>query len=398
MPRHKTSSLDRVLGRLESLDSVNLTNLVQRLARERGLLESVFNALREGILIIDEEGIIEYANEAGARLIGLPETEIGGASIWKMLPDLARTLAPDGEGRRRPPPAFLKELALSYPEPRYVRLYMVPFREDVFDEGQNRHAVILTDITQEKESTEEWVENERVGSILLLAAGVAHEIGNPLNSITIHLQLIQRQLSRLGKSPESARIRKSLEVCSTEVERLHGIITHFLQAVRPTPPDLQEVSLLELLEEVLGVQQTELDNRKIRVDVELNESLPLIMADRNQIKQVFFNLVKNAMDAMRDGGRLKVRTRSDDDFVYLQIGDSGEGISREEIRRIFDAYYTTKKEGHGLGLMIVERIMRNHGGQVAIESEPGVGTIVSLQFPQKDRRIRLLSTPNADRS
>ncbi len=390
MGKRKPDSLERVLGRLDNLDAVNLTNLVQRLARERALLEAVFNAVREGILIIDENGLIEYANEAASRMIGIPEGDAGEVSLWKVLPDLARTLRPDPEGRRRPPPAFLKEFALSYPEPRYVRLYMVPFREDHFDKRQNRHAVILTDITRDKETAEEWVESERVASILLLAAGVAHEIGNPLNSITIHLQLMGRQLAKMETTPETARIRKSLDVCSDEVERLHGIITHFLQAVRPAPPDLREVNLLEILEEVLNFQKTELDNRKIRVDVEINKNLPMVLGDRDQLKQVFFNLVKNSMEAMKMEGRLKVRTNSDDDFVYLQIGDSGEGISREEVSRVFDAYYTTKKGGHGLGLMIVERIMRNHGGQVSIESEPGFGTIVSLQFPHKDRRVRLL--------
>jgi len=274
-------------------------------------------------------------------------------------------------------------------ETRWLNLHKAAIDEPLAP-GNSGLVLLVEDQTETQLLEDKLVHSERLASIGRLAAGVAHEIGNPLNSITIHLQLIQRQLAKLEKSPESSRIRKSIEVCTDEVERLHGIITHFLQAVRPSPPDLQETNLLELLEEVLGFQKTELDNRKIRVDVEINEDLPLVMGDRNQLKQVFFNLVKNAMEAMKQDGRLKVKTRSDDDFVYLQIGDSGEGISQEDVRRVFEAYYTTKKEGHGLGLMIVERIMRNHGGQVSIESEPGVGTIVSLQFPQKDRRVRLL--------
>src|SRR5690606_23044200 len=249
MAAKRETSLDRVLGRLDNLDAVNLTNLVQRLARERSLLEAVFNSIREGILIIDEEGTIEYANEAAGELIGLRDGDLGSATLWKLVPDLVRTLEGEGEKRLRPPPTFLKEIHLSYPDSRYVRLYLTPVKEQTLErEATPRFAVILTDITMEKESTEERVESERVSSILLLAAGVAHELGNPLNSLTIHLQLIQRQMSRLEKTAETAKIRKSLEVCEGEVERLHGIITHFLEAIRPVPPDLQEVNFIEILE------------------------------------------------------------------------------------------------------------------------------------------------------
>lgn len=387
----KASSLDRVLGRLDNLDAVNLTNLVQRLARERSLLEAVFNVVREGILIIDKEGVIEYANTAAGEMVGLRDGDLGVTTLWKLVPDLVRTLEGENGGTLTPLPTFLKELYLSYPESRYVRLYLTPFEEETLEEESvTRFAVILTDITKEKESTEELVESERVQSILLLAAGVAHELGNPLNSLNIHLQLIHRMMSKLGKTSETAKIRASLEVCESEVERLNGIITHFLEAIRPVPPDLQEVNLIEILEEVLQFQSTELDDRSIRVDIELNEKLPVVLGDRNQLKQVFFNLTKNSMEAMRAGGTIRVTTRSDDHFIYLHFGDSGGGIKQEEVGRVFEPYFTTKKGGSGLGLMIVERILRNHGGNVSIESKEGVGTVISLQFPQKHRRVRLL--------
>lgn len=391
MLHKKASSLDRVLGRLDNLDAVNLTNLVQRLARERSLLEAVFNVVREGILIIDKEGFIEYANAAASLMVGLREGDLGATTLWKLIPDLARTLEGEAGGKLSPPPTFLKELYLSYPERRYVRLYLTPFEEETLvEESVTRFAVILTDITKEKESTEEWVESERVQSILLLAAGVAHELGNPLNSLNIHLQLVQRALGKLAKTSETAKIRKSLDICESEVVRLNGIITHFLEAIRPAPPDLQEINLIEILEEVLQFQATELDDRSIRVDVELNQKLPVVLGDRNQLKQVFFNLTKNSMEAMRAGGTIRVTTRSDDRCIYLHFGDSGGGIKQDEIGRVFEPYFTTKKTGSGLGLMIVERILRNHGGNIAIESKEGVGTVISLQFPHKDRRVRLL--------
>jgi two-component system, sporulation sensor kinase E len=250
--------------------------------------------------------------------------------------------------------------------------------------------VILSDITQEILSTRERIESERVSSILLLAAGVAHEIGNPLNSLTIHLQLMQRHLKKAPPTPGLEKVSASLEVCQNEVQRLDGIIQHFLEAIRPRPPDFSDVNLLEVLEEVLAVQAQELQDRDLKVDVEVDLDSSPVKADRNQVKQVFFNVIKNAMEAMSSGGQLHIKARGDDDYVYLQFGDTGKGIPQDDLPRLFQPFHTTKRGGHGLGLMIVQRIMRDHGGQIGIDSREGVGTVVTLQFPRKDRRVRLL--------
>jgi signal transduction histidine kinase len=145
-----------------------------------------------------------------------------------------------------------------------------------------------------------------------------------------------------------------------------------------------------VLNEVLHFQHDEFADRGIRVEAEARDDLPPVMADRNQLKQVFFNIIKNAVEAMKPGGELRIRSRADDDNVYLLFGDSGAGIRQEDLLRLFQPYHTTKADGHGLGLMIVQRIMREHGGQVVIESKEGVGTVVTLQLPRKDRRVRML--------
>ncbi len=391
MAGKKNSSLDRVLGRLDTLDSVNLANLVQRLARERGLFEEIFNTLQEGVLVISADGAIEYANAAAHRLIGLGADELIGQTLWRLVPGLRPSLdtALDEEAAATALTVVAREFELTYPEPRTVRLYMVPFRGENRGSGQ-RFAVILTDVTKEKQSAAQRIEDERTSSVLLLAAGVAHELGNPLNSLTIHLQLIERKLKKLKASKEAEAVQESLRVCQGEVQRLDGIIGNFLEAIRPRPPDLAEVNLAGVLAEVLRFQQREFADRRIVVEAETPDSLPSVMADRNQLKQVFFNLTKNAMEAMQPGGKLKIKSRADDDSVFLLIGDSGAGIRQEDLGRLFQPYHTTKPGGHGLGLMIVQRIMREHGGQVGIESKEGVGTIVTLQFPRKDRRVRML--------
>lgn len=395
MAAKKNSSLDRVLGRLDSLDSVNLANLVQRLARERGLLEEIFNTLQEGVLVITLDGEIDYANDAAHRLIGLGEDELAGQTLWRLIPGLRPSLGGALEDDTAAAlPVVAREFELTYPEPRTVRLYMVPFRGEARGDAR-RFAVILTDVTRDKRATAQQLEDERTSSILLLAAGVAHELGNPLNSLTIHLQLIERKLKKLKASKEAESLAESVNVCRAEVARLDGIIGNFLDAIRPQPPDLAELDLAEVLTEVLRFQQREFADRRIAVEVEALADLPPVMADRNQLKQVFFNITKNALDAMEPGGRLKIRARADDESVHLLFGDSGSGIKQEDLVRLFQPYHTTKPGGHGLGLMIVQRILREHGGQVGIESKEGIGTVVTLQFPRKDRRVRMLGSGSA---
>lgn len=383
--------LENVLGRIDDLDEASLSNLVSRLARERRLLNTLFNTLREGVIVIDARGTIDYANATSSSMLGFERRDVGSANLWKQVPDLARSLQFTKEGLLAADAGISRELQLTYPELRVVRLYLMPFEEETEGGARlARFAVILSDITSEKTRSQHELEDERVRSILQLSAGVAHELGNPLNSLNIHLQVMERTLGRMTDSATAAKLRKSLEICSGEVARLDSIITHFLDAVRPTPPDLRELDPIMVLEEALEFLGPELESAGITVDVSLDRTVPIVEADHNQLKQVFFNLLKNARQAMKAGGEIKVHASSDDEFVYLRIGDTGEGIAEEDLPQVFQPYFTTKSGGHGLGMMIVERIMRDHGGQIGIDSRRGVGTVVTLQFPQKVRRVRML--------
>ncbi|MDP0499207.1 MAG: ATP-binding protein [Verrucomicrobiota bacterium JB022] len=383
--------LENVLGRIDDLDQASLGILVKRLARERRLLNSVFNTLREGLLVIDASGIIEYANASACQMLGFHQREVGKLSLWKAVPDLTRTLRFGPGGQLREENNLTRELQLNYPEKRLVRLYIVNFEDELAaGTAVAQYAVILSDVTQEKTQTQQEIETARVRSIIQLSAGVAHELGNPLNSLNIHLQVMKRQLDKMSPDRAVEKLQRSLHICQGEVERLDGIIAHFLHAVRPQAPDFSELNLVRVLEESLEVMGPELESAGIKVDVELGAKVPLIDGDRQQVKQVLFNLLKNARQAMKDGGTIRIWANSDDDFVYLQVLDEGEGIADEDLPKVFQPYFSTKAEGHGLGMMICERIMRDHGGQIGINSRVGVGTAVTLQFPQKHRRVRML--------
>ncbi len=382
--------MERVVGRLDDLDAVDLTKLAHKLARERKLLETVFQTMHEGIIVIDTEGVIEYANTAALKIIGLPSKEVGQAVLWKVVPELARTLDFTTDGQFAAQSVVSREMELTYPENRYIRFYLLPFPQREGEGEGDRCAVIISDVTEEKITTRELIESEKVSSLLMLAAGVAHELGNPINSLTIHLQLIRRRLDKLAQGKVNDKVLDSIEICAAEVERLDGIITHFLEAIRPSPPDMQDLDLTNVLEEVLEFQGKELEDAKISVDMALSEQVPIILGDRNQIKGVFFNILNNARESMSGSGKLKVNVRSDDEFVYIQIGDTGTGIEQENLSKVFQPYFTTRESGHGLGMMIAQRIMRDLVGQIGIDSREGVGTVVTLQFPQKHRRVRLL--------
>lgn len=386
-----------MLERLETLDKATLAALAQRLGRERGLFERVFNVLQEGVLVVDSDGAIAYANAAAQRLLGFKSPDAGGVTLWRLAPGLHALLAPALDSAT----SLTREIELSYPEPRAVRLYLVPFAAAVDGDGtggrplageQRRFAVVLTDVTRDKLDADQRLESERVASIVLLAAGVAHELGNPLNSLTIHLQVVERKLRKLrGVDAKDAQaLGDSLRVCQEEVARLDGIISNFLQAIRPRPPDLADTRLADVLAEVLAFQERELADRGVSVEVESPAGLPVVLADKDQVKQVFFNLVKNAAEAMPPGGRLRIEARADEEHVSLAFADNGGGIKPEDLARLFEPYHTTKASGHGLGMMVVQRIMRAHGGHIAVESNPGRGTTVTLQFPLKQRRVKLL--------
>jgi len=384
----RESSLDRVLGRIESLDATNLANLVQRLARERAYLETVFNTALEGILVVNEEGQVRYANESGRRMIGLSEQDLGSALLWRLIPGLRDSLALEEDEPLRDSISS-REIELTYPETRQARISFLPFKEPVKD-IEKQFVVMISDITSEKRSADETIESEKIASILLLSAGVAHELGNPLNSLTIHLQLMRRQLSQMQATPTSEKLARSLEVCRSEVERLDGIIKNFLEAIRPSELDLQVLDLSLVLEEVLEVIGSELTDRQISVEVEVLSEAPIVRADRNQMKQVIFNIIKNAMEAMEPGGSLKIASRAEEERIFLQFGDSGSGIKEEDLSRVFEPYQTTKSTGSGLGLMIVQRIVRSHGGRVGIDSKEGSGTVVTIELPRRNRKIRML--------
>ncbi|MCX6997230.1 MAG: ATP-binding protein [Kiritimatiellaeota bacterium] len=382
----KTGFLDKLITRMDRLDPQSLQVFFLRLSQEKGLLETIFHAIQEGIIVLDGQGRISYLNRAAAKLLGFAPDEAVGEPIRKYLREL------DWEGVMRLDEQewsrlVNREIEITYPEHRFLVFYVVPLA--MVNAGEPGAVVILRDVTHDREHEAQTLESERLNALMLLAAGMAHEIGNPLNSLNIHLQLIRRELDALPEA-ERASLRGLLDVSQKEVARLDRTITQFLRAVRPTPPQLEPANVRAVLQDTLEFLQHEIGDRDVLVEVESEDDLPEIPLDRSQIRQAFFNLIRNAIQAMTNGGLLKIQIRKHDRYLAIAFKDTGPGIAPERLINMFEPYSTTKAEGSGLGLMIVQRIVRDHGGQLEVHSEPRAGSTFTIFLPREEQRIRLL--------
>jgi signal transduction histidine kinase len=397
----KAGFLEKLIERLGRIGPEEVQNYFLRLAQEKGFLETVFNAIQEGIIVTDSKGRITYLNDAACGLFGLEAAE----AIGKPLDERVR--GSDWESLTKSPGPVSHDMEIFYPQNRFINFYIVPLLMEsrnsvagIDDSGQPGlpipataeqvgHVMILRDITKSRRTAQQTIESERLNALTLLAAGVAHEIGNPLNSLHIHLQLMERSVQKLHGEAK-VELQESIDIARSEVNRLDSIVTQFLRAIRPSRPQLRPQSLNTIIEEAVRFFMPEIQDRDITVKQELRSDLPLLQLDRDQMKQAFYNVIKNSLEAMKRHGTLHIRTDMDDTNIIVSFVDTGSGMSAGNLSRVFEPYFTTKSSGTGLGLLIVRRIVREHGGELSIESNEGEGVTLTIRLPYIERRIRML--------
>ncbi len=396
----------KLIERVDRLDPVSVQGLVERLVSSHGLLETVFQALREGVLVLDAEGRVTYCNPAACRLLGQPEGGLEGCEAAEVLPDIdwkgwLAAAMPDGTDGAGAPQAAARELevAVEGGVGRHLALYALPLGGGGGGEAAMpptaRAVAILRDVTGERANTAERVESERFNALLLLSAELAHEIGNPLNAIGIHLQLLGREIRHLPEA-DRAPLAELLDVATSETKRLEGILTQFLRAIRSSAPAFAKVALPEVVKETLTTLAAEIRDRRIAVDLaEPPEDLPRAWLDRLQAGQACFNVIRNAIQAMQDGGVLRIIFTASERFVSVAFLDTGGGIPPERMNHLFEPFQSSKANGTGLGLLVVQRILRDHGGSVDVDSLRS-GTRIQLNFRREDARMRLLAAPGKE--
>ncbi|HZS17181.1 MAG TPA: ATP-binding protein [Candidatus Udaeobacter sp.] len=397
----KAGFLEKLIERLGRIGPEDVQNYFLRLAQEKGFLETVFNAIHEGIIVTDSNGRVSYLNDAACKLFGLKATE----AIGRRLDESVRGL--DWKSLSQSGGPLSRDIQIFYPENRFINFYIVPLmiesRNSVVAKGDSNwsdstipatgqqvgHVMILRDITESRRTAQQVIESERLNALTLLAAGVAHEIGNPLNSLHIHLQLLERKAMELDEKAKT-EFQQSIGIARSEVRRLDSIVTQFLRAIRPSPPQLHPENVNAIVDEAVRFFTPEIQDRDMGVEQELRADLPLVQLDREQMKQAFYNVIKNSIEAMKRFGTLRIRTDLDDTYVIISFTDTGSGMSAENLSHVFEPYFTTKPSGTGLGLLIVRRIVREHGGELSIESSPGQGVTLTIRLPYVEKRIRML--------
>ena len=375
---------NKVAQHLDKLDAESVRGQYKGLVQEFTLLETVFRALGEGVIVASAEGLLVYANPAAERLAHFEFSSAKNAPLVDVLPgwNLADWLVPPSDMQWSR--AAMREITITYPERRILEVQAMPNGEATI--------LIIRDVTLAHAREADALESSRIEAIQQLASGVAHEIGNPLNALSLNLDLLARDLRKEPDPDRRARLLADVETAKREVKRIDAINRGFLNALRPVKPVLKPGNLADPLKATLEELKPRFADRAIRVALDLPSALPSVIFDEGQLQQVFFNLIKNALEAMKDGGALAIAIDVTDAEVAISFRDTGSGIPAADLGRLFEPYHTTKgKLGNGLGLMMCRRIVRAHGGEIDVESKEGEGTRFTVRLPRLEKRVRRLT-------
>jgi PAS domain S-box-containing protein len=391
--------VERALGKAQRMNADQLRALLFVLAEENGRLEAALDSMLDGIIVCARDNVPIICNKTAERMLGFSIADAPERPLWLGVKDgaLADFFRRTMEGEES---VVDREFELEAPGSRLllVAASVTPLVSMRRIAGTLVH---LEDITDKRKREAQFRRAESLASLTTLAAGVAHEIKNPLGSISIHIQLLQRAVQRAGACEDkvlSGLLDRHLGVVTEEIERLNKIVVDFLFAVRPMDIELRETDPRELLRELAEFIGPEADQVGVRVELDLPAEAPRVLVDRRYMKQAILNLAKNALAAMPGGGRLGLALEIKDDLVRIAVSDTGMGIPPETISKIFEPYYTTKETGTGLGLTITFKIVREHRGEIAVNSEPGRGSVfaITLPVPQKERRFLPLPVAGAE--
>ena len=396
-----------------SLSPSDLKIYLQSQADDLNRLETVLDSLTEGLLVCDSEHHLIIANYLSLLLLPFSAWEGELEYVWKLI-------------NNREISAFIKQILISEDRvdgrefeietkgiQRLLSISIFPLVQKYKITGSLIH---IEDITEKRRYEARIRQMENLASLTTLAAGVAHEVKNPLSSISIHIQLLKKafekneelyyrshpedrpdpNFSRAEKGPTAyfEIFNRYINVLSEETERLNHILLDFLFAVRPMTLNVREQNFNTFIREVIDFIKYELDEAEIKIKLKLDENLPLLDIDAQVMKQALINLIQNAKAAMEEGGTLTLRTKIKDNQAILNIIDTGTGIPEKNKAKIFEPYFTTKEMGSGLGLTLVYKIIREHRGEMNVTSEEGKGSCFSVILPIPQRERLLLPSSN----
>ncbi len=372
--------VQRAIRKIDQLDTEQIVDIMQSQSRELEMLENVLESIEDGVILTDANLTINYANSHCPTLIPMARRKsYEGFPLSKVIEDkhVLRYIVLSVYNRA-------EDLDNEFTFQRGNKVQTIAVNVFTYKmpevRGLSSYVLMFSDVTEHNANEAKMRRSENLASMTTMAAGVAHEIKNPLAAMGIHLQLLKKAFSR-KESLTYDDAQRYIDVLEEEITRLNSIVVDFLFAVRPLDTRLRLGSVMKTLKEVTAFVEPELAENKVTLVCDVSPSLPKLEFDENLLKQVLLNLIKNAMNAMESGGRLTLRARPDGNQVLISVQDTGIGMDDETLQKIFEPYYTNKATGTGLGLTVVYKIMKEHRGDITVESKLGEGSTFTLSFP-----------------
>lgn len=345
-------------------------------------ISSLLQAVNESIIILDTAKEITSHNDAATTLF---QSEGKEFSVWfkKILStniELNNTISEALKHR-----THIVEQKISVFLPNDDEIY-VKMNVESLGEEDSIHGVILTfkDLQSITELENNLFRSMKFGIITNLASSISHEIKNPLSAMAMHSEILKNKIESL-EFKDKSKAQVSVDTLQNEVKRLNGIIQQFLSLTRPAKLELDLVNINNVVENVITLVQQQAQEQNIKLNSKLQMKLDTIYGEESQLKQVLLNLILNAFAVMPDGGNLDIETKSKNQKFYIEISDTGKGIPKNIQSKIFDLYFTTKKDGGGIGLSICKNIMEAHEGKLYFESKIEKGTTFTMEFPAKEK-------------
>ncbi len=364
------------------------TRLYQQLIEQRNFVESIVHSMLNGVITIDPQGVVTSMNRAAGTILGIEADEVVGSPVAASLGHFSELREPIAAATHRDSTLSLHNVEISVAgETKLLTIHVT--RLGTVEEGSPDAGaiIILADRTERKRLDDHLYHVERLASLGRFAAGIAHEIRNPVTGINVFLDDLH------DKFAAEAEVSRLIERALVELERLETLVSEILDYASPSRGELSQRSLNDVVAATIRFVDKQCRESRITVESRLQEELPLVSIDSEKIRQALLNIILNAIQVMPDGGQLRLATRvadqddkipdseSNDSWLAIEIGDSGPGIADEEREQIFEPFYSKRSGGTGLGLSITQSIIAEHGGQIMVDGVEPHGTKFTIYLP-----------------
>ncbi len=387
---------DKILQNFDKVSDLEKKKVFKRLSTLLYSQNAIIENLEEGIIAVDNKGLIQGINKKACFLFSIPRNSEGKSllkymsanDIGKSVLELVKDKISD------------TKLLKDDENDRILQIDILP----IGDSGRIIGTLIKAfDITKTYESAQKLKRAEQLASLTTLAAGVAHEIKNPLGSISIYVQLIEKIIKKnMDNDCQCYKdFKEYSDIIKEEISRLEDTINSFLFSVRKLEVNIEDVNINELILSTVSFLKYEIEKNNVNIDIKFDKDNLILKLDEKYIKQSLINIIQNAIDAMSDNSddkkkEIYIKLKTIDNYAVISIKDTGTGIKDEDMDKIFEPYFTTKRHGTGLGLTNVVRIIEAHNGNITIESEYGKGSEFIIKLPLLQENQKFLQTDLLD--